>query len=162
MQIERTFKIESSQEPIRFSPVGGDLEKIGLTRDKVELLPSHGRHEKLTIGLLICDEEEEVTLPVLQDWCDKNHWRFATGFELADLHEQLFKKVFKKLRDEKVEDYSELSLLQQVVALGDNHKGCHVATSVPQWDWVLTFYAPKECLRSSFKFAVVKVASQET
>lgn len=165
------FELVTKQEPISFSPVGGDLEKIGIDRkEKIILLPPKENNEYFsknkTVSFLILNKEKPVNREEVEKWCVKNGWRLATGFELASLHEQLWKKFDddmerrKKLPQSDPEkfktDYSKLKSLEHSVAVGDNHKGNHVATTVPQWDWALTLYSPDE-LNSSFKFAVIKL-----
>lgn len=164
------FELVTKQEPIFFSPVGGDLEKIGIDRKEKIILLSPEDNEYFSknknIGFLILNKEEPVNREEVEKWCVKNGWRLATGFELASLHKQLWKEFDddmerrKKLPpsdpEQSKNNYSKLASLEHTVAIGDNYKGNYVATTVPQWDWLLTLYSPDE-LNSSFKFAVIKL-----
>lgn len=164
------FELVTKQEPISFSPVGGDLEKIGIDRkEKIILLPPKEDNEYFfknkTVGFLILNKGEPVNHEEVEKWCVKNGWRLATGFELASLHKQLWKEFDDDLESRKKlppldlerskNNYSKLASLEHTVAIGDNYKGNHIATTVPQWDWSLTLYSPDEL--SSFKFAVIKL-----
>lgn len=168
---DKTFEFTPKQEPISFSPVGGDLEKIGIdSKEKIILLPPKEDNEYFsknkTAGFLILNKEEAVNCEEIKKWCAKNGWRLATGFELANLYEQLWKEFGddverrKKLTTSDPErfknDYSKLASLEHTIAVGDNYKGNYVSATVPQWDWALTLYSSDE-LNSSFKFVVVKL-----
>lgn len=167
---DETFELMLEQEKISFYPVGGDLEKIGVNRkEEIVLLPPQEDQERFskneTIGFLVLKKGESVDREVMEKWCKENGWRLATGFELASLHNKLWKEAGDKIDrrkkvlssdQEQLDDvYSNLSLLKRVVAIGDSHNGNYVSTTIPNWDWMLTLYSGKE-LNDSFKFAVVK------
>ena len=168
---DKIFELVLKQDPISFSPVGGDLENIGINKqEKIVLLPPKEDHEYFsknkTVGFLKLKKGESINREAMEKWCNENGWKLATGFELASLYKQLWKKFDddverrKKLPTSDPErfktDYSELESLEHAVAINDKYKGNHIATTVPQWDWALTLYSPDE-LNDSFKFFIVKL-----
>lgn len=164
MKAKEVFELTLTQEPIFFTPVGGNdnLKKIGLNdREEIVLTPpkeQEGAPKTLNMSFFIPEKGKPFDRNVVEQWCKENGWRLATGFELASLANKLWSDLEKEYEQDKERghNYEKLDSLTFAVALGDSYKGNYVATTVPQWDWSLTVYSPKE-LSGSCKFAIVKL-----
>ncbi|PJC69633.1 MAG: hypothetical protein CO014_02330 [Candidatus Tagabacteria bacterium CG_4_8_14_3_um_filter_41_8] len=159
MKTEEIFELTPEQEPISFTPVGGDLEKIGIdSKEKLVLFPPEEQQEiskTITVSFFIPEKGKPINREAIERWCKENGWRLATGFELASLYEKLWKDYNEKKIDER-ELNEKLYSLRSAVAIGDSCKGNYVATSKPNWDYSLTLFSPQE-LNDNFRFAIVKL-----
>ncbi len=158
MRTEEIFELTIEQEPISFTPVGGDLEKIGIDRkEKIVLFPpkEQWKTSKTIISFFIPEKGKPINCEAIGHWCKENGWRLATGFELASLYEKLWKDFDEKKIEER-ELNEKLYLLRSAVAIGDSYKGNYIATSKPNWDYSLTLYSSQE-LSENFRFVIVKL-----